>query len=167
MNEDIVKKFLTCYHDHDFRGMHDCLDENVTFSDFAFDIQGKEVRAMWHWFCVPHLERKKPIKVPEFEVPKFEIAKSEDDVVLAKYRVSYLYGDKQRPVNYFINAHFRLQNGKIVGQKDAFGSISQFEFAEMAFGFPLQLLALTPLLRIVVKKKAAEKLRQFMKDHGY
>jgi hypothetical protein len=162
LNEDIVKRFLTCYRDHDFRGMHNCLDENVIFSDFVFDIQGNEVRAMWHWFCVPHLERKKPIEVPEFE-----IAKSEGGVVLAKYRVSYLYGDKQRPVDYFINAYFRLQNGKIVDQKDVFGSILQFEFAEMAFGFPLQLLALTPLLRIVVKKKATEKLRQFMNNHGY
>jgi len=148
--------------------MHDCLDENVTFSDFAFDIQGKEVRAMWHWFCVPYLERKKPIDVPEFEgVPEFKIVQSKGDIVLAKYRVSYLYGEKQRPVDYFINTKFRLQNDKIVDQKDTFGNISQFEFAGMAFGFPLQLLALTPLLRIVVKKKAAEKLNQFMPDHGY
>lgn len=162
LNEDIVKRFLTCYHNHDFCGMHDCLDENVTFSDFAFDIQGKEVRAMWHWFCVPHLERKNPIDVPEFE-----IVKSEDDIVLGKYRVSYFYGEKQRPVDYSISAHFKLQNGKIVVQKDIFDSISQFEFAQMAFGFPLQFLALTPLLRIVVRKKAAEKLSQFMNDHEY
>ncbi len=26
-NEDVVKKFLTCYQNHDFLGMHDCLDE--------------------------------------------------------------------------------------------------------------------------------------------
>lgn len=162
LNEDIVNNFLTRYQKHDFGGMHDCLDKNVTFSDFAFDIQGKEVRAMWHWFCVTYLERKKPIDVPEFE-----IIQSEGDIVLAKYRVSYLYGEKQRPVDYFINSHFRLTNGKIVDQKDTFGSISQFEFAEMAFGFPLQLLALTPLLHIVVRKKAAEKLSQFMKDYGY
>jgi hypothetical protein len=160
LNEDIVKKFLTCYQAHDFRGMHNCLDENVTFSDFAFDIQSKEVKAMWHWFCVPYLERKKPIDVPEFDVTK-----SEGDVVSAKYRVSYLYGEKQRPVDYFISSHFKVHNGKIVDQTDSFGNISQYEFAKMAFGFPLQLLALTPLLRVVVKKKAAEKLRQFMKAH--
>ena len=162
LNKDIVKRFLTCYHDHDFCGMHDCLDENVTFSDFAFDIQGKEVRAMWHWFCIQYLERKKSIDVPEFE-----IVQSEGDIVLAKYRVNYLYGDKQRPVDYFIEAQFRLQDDKIVNQKDTFGSISQFEFAEMALGSPYQFLALTPLLRIMVKKKAAEKLSQFMKNHGY
>lgn len=54
LNENIVKKFLTCYQNHDFLRMHDCIDENVKFSDFAFDIHGKEVRAMWHWFCVKY-----------------------------------------------------------------------------------------------------------------
>jgi hypothetical protein len=93
LNEDVVNNFLTHYQNHKFEGMHDCLDENVTFSDFAFDIQGKEVRAMWHWFCVGYLPRPKPVDVPEFE-----ILRSEGDVVFTKYRVSYLYGEKQRPV---------------------------------------------------------------------
>ena len=107
-------------------------------------------------------ERKDPIAVPEFE-----IVHSEGDIVLAKYRVKYLYGEKQRSVDYFIKAQFRLQNDKIVNHKDTFNTISQFEFAEMALGFPYQFLALTPFLRIKVKKRAAEKLSQFMKEHGY
>ncbi len=45
-NEDTVRRFFSCYKTHDFEGMQSCLDENVKFSDFAFDIQGKEVRAM-------------------------------------------------------------------------------------------------------------------------
>lgn len=162
-NADIVSVFLRHYQKHEFEAMHDCLDENVKFSDFAFDIKGKEVKAMWHWFCVPYLERKKPIDVPEFEV-----VKSEDDVVLAKYQVSYLYGEKQRPVDYCINARFKLQNSKIVEQEDTFSNISQFDFAKMAFASPfLQLLALTPLFRPVVKEKATKKLSQFMNDLGY
>jgi ketosteroid isomerase-like protein len=161
-NEDIVKKFFSCYQAHDYVGMQNCLDENVKFADFAFDIEGKQVKAMWHWFCVSYPPRDKPVSVPEFEV-----VNSNNDKVLAKYRVNYLYGDNQRPVDYFIQAHFKLQDDKIVEQKDEFSSISEFEFAEMAFGFPLQLLALTPLLRVLVKKKAAEKLSQFIKDYGY
>lgn len=148
-NADIVNNFLTHYQKHEFDAMHNYLDENVKFSDFAFDIKGKEVKAMWHWFCVPYLERKKPIDVPEFGV-----VKSQDDVVLAKYKVSYLYGEKQRSVDYFINARFKLQNSKIVEQEDTFSNISQFEFAKMAFGFPLQLLALTPLLRPTSEEKS-------------
>jgi hypothetical protein len=158
-NEDIVKKFLTCYQAHNFRGMHNCLDENVTFSDFAFNIQGEEVKAMWHWFCMPYGKREKPIEIPEFA-----IVKSEDNSVQAKYRVKYFYGDKQKPVDYFIKSDFRLNNEKIIDQQDNFDDISEYQFAQQAFGFPLQLLAFTPLLRILVKKEATKKLKQFMKE---
>ena len=161
-SKEIVERFFNNYQKHDINGMQSCLDNDVKFSDFAFDIQGREVKAMWHWFCVPYSPRAKPIDVPEFEV-----VKSDNDTVSAKYRVSYLYGDKQRPVDYVIESHFRLKNDKIVEQKDTFSNISEFEFAKMAFGFPVQLLALTPLLHIMVRKKAAEKLKQFMKDQGY
>ena len=161
-NQDVVEKFLTYYSQHDFNGMHDCLHKDIKFSDFAFDIQGREVRAMWHWFCVPFLPRKEPVNVP-----KFKVVKCDADTVTAEYEVSYRSGDDQRPVDYCIEAHFVLQNGKIVEQKDTFGNVSQFEFAKMAFGFPLELLALTPLLRPIVQKKASDKLSQFMKKYGY
>lgn len=161
-NADIVNKFFSCYKSHDYEGMNSCLDDNVKFSDFAFEIQGKEVKEMWHWFCVPYLEREEPVEIPEFE-----IIQSNGDIVQAKYRVRYLYGDKQRPVDYFISSRFLLQNDKIVEQSDAFSTISDFKFAAMALGFPFQFLALTPWLRPQVQKKATVKLDRFMKDHGY
>src|SRR2546427_11438024 len=57
-NQQIVEKFLSCYQQHDYEGMQSCLDDGVRFSDFAFDIHGKEVISMWHWFCIkyPHRE---------------------------------------------------------------------------------------------------------------
>ncbi len=165
-NAEIVNKFFSYYKTHDYEGMHSCLDENVKFSDFAFKIQGNQVKAMWHWFCVPYPSRKKPVDIPEFE-----IIQSNDDVVVAKYRVKYLYGDKQRHVDYFIKASFVIQNDKIVEQTDTFSNILPSKFTEMALGFPLQFLALSPLtswiIRSLVQKKAAEKLNQFMKDHKY
>jgi len=155
-NTDIVTKFFECYKAHDYKGMHSCLDENVKFSDFAFDIQGEQVRAMWHWFCVPYQQREKPV-----DIPKFKIIQSDADIVIAEYRVKYLYGDKQRPVDYFIKANFVIQNGKIVEQTDVFSNISDSEFAEKALGFPLQLLALIPkFLRYAVNKTANKKLNQ-------
>jgi hypothetical protein len=45
-NEDIVRKFFSCYQAHDYLGMQNCLDENVKFSDFAFDLQSKQVKAI-------------------------------------------------------------------------------------------------------------------------
>lgn len=161
-NKEIVEGFLGSYQKHDFPAMHNTLHPDVTFSDFAFDISGREVQAMWHWFCVPYGPRKEPVEVPEFE-----LLKSDNESVLAKYRVRYLYGEKQRPVDYFIDARFKFRNDKIVEQRDTFSNISEYEFAKMAFGFPLALLAPTPILRASVRKKAGEKLRQFMDANGY
>jgi hypothetical protein len=163
-NQEIVEKFLICYQNHDFNGMHDYLDSSVIFSDFAFDkIQDKEVRAMWHWFCIPYSPRKDPVNVPECKV-----IKAEDGTVKAEYRVSYLYGDEQRPVDYWIKSSFRVKDNKIIEQRDTFRSFLQFvKFTGMAFGFPGLVVAWTPLLRKTVRKKAAEKLNKFMHEHAY
>lgn len=82
--------------------------------------------------------------------------------------VEPVLGDKLRPVDYFIDAHFKLQDGKIVEQKDEFGNISELEFAKMAFGYPQYLDFLLPLFRnLVVKSTATKRLKKFMKEHGY
>lgn len=159
-NAEIVKNFLSFYQKHDYQGMQSCLDKNVRFSDYAFDIEGEKVKAMWHWFCVPYPPRKRPIEVPEFL-----ILEETGNTVVAKYRVKYLYGEDELPVNYLIKSQFTLGNGKILRQHDEFFSISEYEFAKMAFGFPKALLGLTPLLRIIVKTKASEKLEQFMREY--
>ncbi len=159
-NREIVEKFLACYHNHDYRGMQSCLDEKIQFSDYAFDINGEKINAMWHWFCITYPPREKPIDVPEFE-----IIETKGDTVIAKYRVNYLYGEGKRPVDYYIKAHFTIQNDRIIKHHDEFFNISEYEFAKMAFGFPLAILGLTPFLRILVKYKASKKLRQFMDEH--
>lgn len=161
-NEDVVRTFFSCYQSHDFKGMNSCLDENVKFSDFAFDIQGNQVRAMWHWFCIPFLRREESV-----DVTTFEILHAEGDVVEASYRVSYLYGDKQRPVIYSIKTSFVIQNDQIVQQTDHFGNISEYEFAKMALGFPFQFLAFTPLLRNIIQPKAIKRLKEFMQTYNY
>jgi limonene-1,2-epoxide hydrolase len=161
-NEDVVKKFFSCYQQHDFKGMHSCLDENIKFSDFAYDIQGDQVKAMWHLFCISYLPRKKPVDIPEFKI--IEIA---GNTVLAKYRVSYLYGEKERPVDYWIEAYFKIKDNKICEQQDEFDSVSTFGFVEMALGFPYQLIAIKPLdqiLRVLINKKVMKKLNKFMEE---
>lgn len=166
-NADIVNKFLEYYKAHDYQGMHSVLDENVKFSDFAFYIQGNQVKAMWHWFCIPYQKREEPV-----DVTKFEIIRSEGDIVESKYRVSYLYGDNRRPVIYFINSRFVVQNAKIVEQEDTFGNISESKFVELALGIPSLLFAILPkflrnLINKEVKKEADKKLNKFMTDNGY
>jgi ketosteroid isomerase-like protein len=162
LNEETVLEVLRCYQQHDFKGMQAYLAEDVEFSDFAFKIRGKAVKAMWHWFCIPYPPRTEPVKVPEFEVVKVE-----GDRVTARYRVVYLYGESLRPVDYWIRSTLTVRDGKIVAQTDQFDTLSTFQFAKMAFGLPTALLAFTPLLRSTVQKKATEKLDKFSQEYGY
>jgi len=157
-NQEVAAAFLSCYKKHDYAGMQRYLDPNVTFHDMAFDnIRGPDVNAMWHWFCVPHPPRKEPV-----EVPSFEILGEQAGVVSARYRVQYLYGGK-RPVDYVIQASFTVRDGKIVKHRDV-SSISQFAFARMALGYPICLLAPTPLFGWLVRSEAGKKLQQFKRE---
>lgn len=162
-NQETVKRFLQAYQDHDYQTMQNCLAAGTRFSDYAFkEITGARVKAMWHWFCIPYGDRKEPIGVPDFE-----IISSSGETVIAKYRVDYFYGKKQRPVNYVIKSVFTLEGEKITRQEDSFAEISEYQFAKLAFGPPLEWLAPTPFLRMLVRKVAGGKLADFVKDKGY
>lgn len=156
INEVIVNKFLNCYKEHDYKGMHECLDNRVIFSDFAFKkIIGSQVRAMWHWYCIPYSTREKAVNVLNHEV-----LRTSDNIVYSKYRVSYLLGNKKRKVEYNIAAEFTLKDNKIISQKDVFKDISQQDFTKMAFGNPF-------LPRFLVRIAAMKKLRNFITENSY
>ena len=159
---NIVENFFNAYRRHDHGGMAACLAEDSHFSDYAFDIRGAAVRAMWHWFCVPYAARRAPVAVSDVAV-----APTRGDEINARYRVSYLYGDRERPVDYVIDSRFRLRDGRIVEQQDSFATLTEWGFASMAFGFPTSVLAITPFLRPTVRRKALESLESFMQANGY
>ena len=88
-------------------------------------------------------------------------------LINARYRVSYLYGDRERPVDYVIDSRFRIRDGRIAEQQDSFATLTQWGFASMAFGFPTSVLAITPFLRPIVRRKALASLESLMQANGY
>ena len=156
--EETARKFFSSYQNHDFRSMQSCLDENVHFSDFAFDIKGHRVFAMWHLFC-SETDRRPPV-----DVPLFEIIDASGDFLRARYRVSYLFGESKRMVDYEIEAHLRLNNDRIIEHTD----ISDIKkWASMAFPGPTYLIAHTAPFRKRVRKQAMDRLNDFMGDEAY
>lgn len=150
--------FFASYKKHDSAGMDSCLDPEVEFCDLAFrKITGADVRAMWQWFCVPTESRTEPVKVPSFE-----ILEAEGDSVQARYEVDYTLERKHR-VNYVIRSDFTLSNGRIVRQVDT-PTISNFQFAKKALGFPKCILGLTPMFKPLIRREMASKLAAFRKD---
>lgn len=156
-NSEVIEEFLACYQKHDAPGMLGHLDDRVRFSDYAFDIRGEEVKAMWQWFCVPFGSRQAPI-----EVLGFGVSEQAGDSVKAWYKIRYLNGLGRRPVEYTIESEFRIQNGRIVAQQDRFGDISESNFLKMAFGFPENLRVLIPVAHTLIRIIARIKLKRFM-----
>jgi hypothetical protein len=157
-NTKTVEKFFQSYLKHDFQGMHACLDDNVHFSDYAFDdIRGPQVRAMWQWFCT---------RTPPVDMLGYKVLREDGDTVIARYRVRYLYraDEKAEPrkVDYVIQSALKLAGDKIIQQHDGFYEISEFDFAKMLVGMPKALLAHTPLLKMKVRAKMAANLKAFM-----
>jgi ketosteroid isomerase-like protein len=152
---EVVSAFLGAYQRHDYHAMHACLDPDVEFCDLAFKkIAGDQVRAMWQWYCVRTPTRAEPIGVPGFETTS-----SNGETVNAEYWVRYMPAPG-RHVNYVIRSEFTVRDGKIVRQVDE-PVISNLEFARMAMGLPLCLLALTPFFKPLIRAKMLGKLADF------
>ena len=123
-NVDIANSFFSHYASAAtdnvaaYQGMHQYLDENVTFSDMAYDnIKGKRVFAMWHWFCT---KKPEPVKVT-FDPSK---TREEGGIVILAYRAQYIFGydandpSKGKPIDYMITANLTIKGGKITDHKD-------------------------------------------------
>lgn len=154
----VVQSFFEAYQRHDYPAKHAVLAIDTHFSDYAFNIRGEPVRTMWHWFCIAYGARKAPVEVSDVTITA---------AVAHEVRARYLFGRRQRPVDYSISSRFRVHDGEITEQVDSFGSVTEWGFASMAFGHSLACLSVTPWLQAIVRRKAFVPLTTFMGLHGY
>lgn len=152
-SEEVVRAFFVAYQQHDYERMRALLSDEVRFADFAFNIHGQDVFAMWQLFCLA-TDSRAPV-----EVRWVKIIRASGRAVTADYRVAYLYGEEKRPVDYVIRAYFTVENGKIVEHRDR-GSI--FIWAWQALGPLPALTSWMPFFREKVRKEARKKLDDFI-----
>lgn len=174
-NIKIANKFFNCYASaaqarteadkvKAYQGMHQFLDENVTFSDMAYDnIKGKQVFAMWQWFCT---KKPEPVKVT---FDPFE-TREEDGVVILVYRAQYIFGydeqdsSKGKPIDYEITANLTINDGKIIHHKD---EADIKEWTRQAMGSLAATIAWTLPFKLALRCKAKKLLNDFMKANKY
>lgn len=149
-NEEVVREFFLAYREHAYPRMRALLSSNIHFKDFAFDIEGQRVFAMWQWFCT----RSDPV-----EVPWFGNVKTHGNDVTADYRAEYLYGEAKRPVNYVIRAKFVLKDGLIVDHHDD-GDIRVW--SRQALGRLASAFSWNPIFKLFIRWQARKKLEAFM-----
>jgi len=157
-DHDVVKDFFACYQTHDYKGMQDCLHLDSQFSDFAFDIEGADVFAMWEWLCTR--ENKETGERP-VEILSFGNIRSgrRDNIVTATYELRYRFGDTGRRVQYSIDAEFLFDDGQIIRHRDD-GSMKTW--ARQALGPPWSWFHGTEFFRNRVRRRARERLDRFI-----
>jgi hypothetical protein len=147
-----------------YQGMHQYLDENVTFSDMAYNngIKGKKVFAMWHWFCT---------KVPAPVRVTFDPSKTREQggIVILVYRAQYVFGydpkesSKGKPIDYMITAILTIKNGKISDHKD----VADIEvWTTQAMGSEVAKASSTPAFTAKLRGIAEGLLDNFIKDNS-
>jgi hypothetical protein len=169
-----LNRYFECFTAGDYRGMQSCLHPDVEFSDIGFDLQGREVGAMWHMIIA------NGIKV------SFRDLKVDGQTGTAHWECDYQFRkDKDaepRPVHNAVDARFRFEGGLIREHHDecdfwtwfeqAIGPIGKgahvFDFLEDKLEQLLKRdlpLDVEQKVRTKVKKTAREKIDAFKELH--
>ena len=105
----------------------DCYDDNATFRDIAFTLEGKEqIHAMWDMICSPNKAGEKS----DITATVQELS-ADESTGRAVVIDDYTYRDTGRKVHNRIVSTFKFLDGKIIEQKDDCDAVS---WAKQAMG---------------------------------
>jgi ketosteroid isomerase-like protein len=149
-NEELLKKFYTCFQQRDADGMTACYHAEVVFSDPVFQtLKGERAVAMWHML----IGRSKDIEVV------FGDIQADEERGRAHWEASYTYSATGRKVLNVINARFRFQDGRIVVHDDSFDI---WKWASQALGVSGRLLGWTPFMQQAIRRRAGQALDAYV-----
>ena len=149
-NKQLIERFYDAFNRRDGYAMAACYAPNARFHDPVFqELRGDEPGAMWRMLT----SRADDLRI--------ELAEHDADDLTgsAHWLADYTFTQTGRQVHNDVRARFRFENGLIAEHDDAFGFHA---WARQALGPPGLLLGWTPLLKGVVRKRAAASLASFM-----
>ena len=153
-NAEILQQLFSGLNQHDHEAMAACYQQNATFTDIAFQLQGKkQIQAMWHMICEPE---GRPADIRAM----FHIIHADDHAGWVNLIDEYTFGPRRNRVTNVIDSHFCFAGGLIVSQNDFCDSRS---WATMAIGGFSGFLA--GEFRFLRSRKAAGLLREFTRTH--
>ena len=148
-NAEVLNRLFTALNRHDHAAMADCYEEAATFTDIAFELDGrKRIHAMWNMICEGDIRTS------------FEIVQADERRAVANVVDDYTFRPKGRKVHNLIQSRFRFQNGRIEHHQD---TCDPRQWASMALGGVGGFLAgRLPFLR---RAKARKTLDAFIEKH--
>ena len=126
-----------------------CYQPDATFSDPVFELRGAEVGAMWRMLCS---------RAHDLRVEASGIVVDGDDG-RADWQAWYTFSSTGRPVHNIVHSRFRLADGLIASQVDAFAF---WRWSRQALGPVGLMLGWTPLVRDKVRAEARASLERFL-----
>ena len=150
-NKALIETFYTAFQKKDFKTMTECYHPDVYFRDEAFELNGKEVGAMWHMLC----ERGADMKMA------FSVQEAQGNVT-AHWEPKYSFSQTGRFVHNIIDAEFEFKDGKIIKHIDSFNF---WHWSRQALGLPGLALGWSSLLQNKVSKMAMSNLQKFIAKH--
>lgn len=151
-NTRLIQTFYEAFAARDPATMRACYTPQATFEDPVFNLQGKEVGAMWHMLC----EGGRDLALVYRDI------EADARVGRAEWEADYTFSGTGRQVHNAITSRFWFEGGRIVAHRDRF---SFWRWASMALG-PVGLFAgWTPPVRQRVQAAARERLDRFIQAH--
>ena len=151
-HQDLINKFYSCFQKKDYKGMIECYHPEIHFKDEVFNLNGKQVGAMWHMLC----ERGKDLEI------SFKAIEVNENIGTAHWEAKYTFAQTKRKVHNKIDAQFEFQDGKIIRHSDTFNFR---KWAIQALGMPGLLIGGSAYLKKKVLHTANKALNKFIKEH--
>lgn len=151
-NNQLITRLYTALQQLDHQAMAECYHPEATFKDEVFDLEGKEIAAMWHMLC----ERGTDLEITWSDIH------AGDQEGSAHLEADYTFSQTGRKVHNSIDASFRFKDGKIIQHHDRFNF---WRWSGMALGMTGWLLGWTPFLQKKVSANARKGLDRFIAGH--
>ena len=146
---EVIDRLYRSLAAHDHEAMAECYDENATFQDIAFHLEGRDkIHDMWKFVTRPE---------PGLTAT-FEIVSADDDRVEARLTDHYTFTDTGRTVDNAITSTFHFKDGRIIDHRDECDPVA---WANMAMTGPKAWLAghARPVRALAANRKLQEYLR--------
>jgi len=150
----LIQGFYQAFDEGNGKAMAACYAPDVRFSDPVFpDLRGDRAGAMWRMLT----EGPGEVRVELLEHD------ADDTTGSAHWVAKYTFSETGRPVVNDIRAKFKFKDGLIVEHRDDFNF---YAWSRQALGPAGLLVGWTPIVKSVVRKKAAGLLRKYMSTSG-
>lgn len=151
-HQHLIKEFYKAFSRKDYETMGKYYHRDTYFKDEAFELNGKEVPAMWHMLC---------LRGKDLEIEFSDIVENEG-IVTAKWEAKYTFSSTKRKVHNKIEARFKFKDGKIIEHIDRFNF---WKWSSQSLGITGYLLGWSTILKKKVQDQAGNSLNAFISTH--